>query len=86
MSKLYKGGRPPKRKTERMNIVMSDTEYLNIQKGAAIMGVSMSEFLRDGATRTIRHLKSKGLWDTVPSALEEREGRGQGFVDEGAII
>lgn len=80
MSKLYKGGRPPKRKTERMNIVMSDTEYLNIQKGASIMGVSMSEFLRDGATRTIRHLKSKGLWDNAPGALDEREG-GAGNAD-----
>ena len=76
MSKLYKGGRPPKRKTERLNIVMSATEYLNIQKGASIMGVSMSEFLRDGATRTIRHLKSKGLWDNAPGALDEKEGAG----------
>lgn len=64
MSKLYKGGRPPKRKTERLNIAMTDTEYLNTQKAAEIMGCSMSEVIREGVIRVIRHLKSQGKWDT----------------------
>lgn len=64
MSKLHKGGRPPKKKTERLNIVMSDTEYLNTQRAAEIMGVSMAEVIRDGVGRVIRHLKSQGKWVT----------------------
>lgn len=63
MSKLYKGGRPPKTKTERLNITMTDTEYLNTQKAAEIMGVSMAEVIREGVRRVIRHLKSKGQWN-----------------------
>lgn len=62
MSKLYKGGRPPKRKTERLNIVMSDTEYKNTQRAAEIMGCSMAEVIREGVIRVVRHLKSKGQW------------------------
>ena len=78
MSKLYKGGRPPKRKTERLNIVLSDTEYLACQRAAELRGVSMAEILRDGLERVIRHMKSQGIWETpTPSALDEREGRGQ---------
>lgn len=63
MSRLHKGGRPPKKKTERLNIVMSDTEYLNTQRAAEIMGVSMAEVIRDGLTRVVRHLKGQGRWD-----------------------
>lgn len=64
MSRLHnKGGRPPKRKTERLNILLSDTEYLNTQRAAEIMGVSMAEVIRDGVGRVIRHLKSKGKWN-----------------------
>ena len=69
MSRLHnKGGRPPKRKTERLNILLSDTEYLNTQRAAEIMGVSMAEVIRDGVGRVIRHLKSQGKWDNTPDA------------------
>lgn len=64
MSRLYKGGRPPKRKTERLNIVMSDTEYLNTQRAAEVLGVSMAEVIREGVARVVRHLKGQGLWET----------------------
>ena len=67
MSRLYKGGRPPKRKTERLNIVMSDTEYLNTQRAAEIMGCSMAEVIRDGVARVVRHLKGQGRWDAEGS-------------------
>lgn len=63
MSKLYKGGRPPKTKTERLNITMTDREYLDTQRAAEIMGVSMAEVIREGVRRVIRHLKSKGQWE-----------------------
>ena len=74
MSRLHKGGRPPKRKTERLNIVMSDTEYLTCQRAAELRGVSMAEILRDGLERVVRHMKSQGQWKppTAPSALDER--------------
>jgi hypothetical protein len=62
MSKLHKGGRPPKKKTERLGIMLSDTEYLNTQRAAEIMGCSMAEVIRDGVGRVIRHLKSQGRW------------------------
>ena len=62
MSRLYKGGRPPKRKTERLNLLLTDTEYSNCQKAAEIMGCSMAEVVREGIVRVIRHLKSKGQW------------------------
>lgn len=62
MSRLYKGGRPPKRKTERLNLLLSDTEYSNCQKAAEIMGCSMAEVVREGIIRVVRHLKSKGQW------------------------
>jgi hypothetical protein len=62
MSKLYKGGRRPKLKTERLSIVLSDTEYLNLQHAAEVMETSMAEVIRDGVGRVIRHLKSQGRW------------------------
>lgn len=76
MSRLYKGGRPPKRKTERLNVCMSDTEYLNCQKAAEIMGCSMAEVFREGVIRVIRHLKSKGQWSGP-----ELDAEGQGNND-----
>ena len=76
MSRLYKGGRPPKRKTERLNVCMSDTEYLNCQKAAEIMGCSMAEVIREGVIRVIRHLKSKGQWSGP-----ELDAEGQGNND-----
>ena len=77
MSRLHnKGGRPPKRKTERLNILLSDTEYLNTQRAAEIMGVSMAEVIRDGVGRVIRHLKSKGQWSGP-----ELDAEGQGNND-----
>ena len=63
MSRLYKGGRPPKRKTERLNLLLSDTEYQQCQKAAEIKGVSMAEIMRDGLERVVRHMKSQGQWD-----------------------
>ena len=63
MSKLHKGGRPPKRKTERLNLLLSDREYLNCQRAAELRGVSMAEILRDGLERVIRHMKSQGQWE-----------------------
>jgi hypothetical protein len=62
MSKLYKGGRRPKLKTERLSIVLSDTEYNNLQRASEILETSMAEVIRDGVGRVIRHLKSKGRW------------------------
>jgi hypothetical protein len=62
MSKLYKGGRRPKLKTERLSIVLSDTEYLKLQRAAEILETSMAEVIRDGVGRVIRHLKSQGRW------------------------
>jgi hypothetical protein len=62
MSKLYKGGRRPKLKTERLNLSLSDTEYLNTQRAAEIMGCSMAEVVRNGIERVIRHLKTQGRW------------------------
>ena len=38
MSKLHRGGRPPKKRTERLNILLTDTEYKNLQKAADVMG------------------------------------------------
>ena len=63
MSRLYKGGRPPKTKTERLNIAMSDTEYLTCQKCAEILGCSRAEVIREGIKRVARHLKSQGKWE-----------------------
>lgn len=62
MSKLYKGGRRPKLKTERLSIVLSDTEYNNLQRASEILETSMAEVIRDGVGRVIRHIKSKGRW------------------------
>ena len=70
MSRLYKGGRPPKRKTERLNLLLSDTEYQQCQKAAAIKGVSMAEIMRDGLERVVRHMKSQRQWDNVPPPPE----------------
>ncbi len=70
MSRLYTGGRPPKRKTERLNLALSDTEYLQCQKAAEIMGCSRAEVLREGLTRVVRHLKGQGKWK------QEAEGGG----------
>jgi hypothetical protein len=67
MSRLYKGGRPPKTKTERLNICLSDTEYLTCQKCAEILGCSRAEVIREGIRRVARHLKSQGKWDTEGS-------------------
>jgi len=68
MSRLHsKGGRPPKRKTERLNLLLSDTEYLACQRAAELKGVSMAEILRDGLGRVIRHMKSQGSWDAEGS-------------------
>ena len=76
MSRLHnKGGRPPKRKTERLNLLLSDTEYLACQRAAELKGVSMAEILRDGLGRVIRHMKSQGSWETPPpSAPAPEEG------------
>lgn len=63
MSRLYKGGRPPKTKTERLNIALTDTEYLTCQKCAEILGCSRAEVIREGIRRVARHLKSKGKWE-----------------------
>jgi hypothetical protein len=73
MSRLYKGGRPPKKRTERLNIVMTDTEYLTIQHCAEVMGVSMAAVVREGVTRVARHLKSQGLWDEAGADAEAGE-------------
>jgi hypothetical protein len=64
MSKLHKGGRPPKKRTERLNILLTDTEYKNLQKAADVMGVYKTDIIREGIIRVIRHLKSQGKWDT----------------------
>lgn len=65
MSRLHKGGRPPKRKTERLNLLLSDSEYLNCQRAAELKGVSMAEVMRDGLERVIRHMKQTGGWEPV---------------------
>lgn len=70
MSRLYKGGRPPKRKSERLNICLSDTEYLQCQKAAEILETSMADVVRKGIASVVRHLKSKGQWDNVPPPPE----------------
>lgn len=63
MSKLHRGGRPPKKRTERLNILLTDTEYKNLQKAADVMGVYKTDIIREGIVRVIRHLKSQGKWD-----------------------
>ena len=71
MSKLHRGGRPPKKRTERLNILLTDTEYKNLQKAADIMGCYKTDIIREGIIRVIRHLKGQGKWDNTPDA----EGR-----------
>ena len=62
MSRLYKGGRPPKRKTERLNIALSDSEYLDCQKCSELLECSMAEVIREGIKRVKRQLVSQGKW------------------------
>jgi hypothetical protein len=73
MSRLHRGGRPPRRKTERLNLLLSETEYENCQRAAEIKGTSMSEILRDGLERVIRHMKNQGQWDTWVDPRQEGE-------------
>jgi hypothetical protein len=54
---------------------MTEQEYLACQKAAEIMEVSMSEVVREGVRRVIRHLKQKNRW-SGPDA-----GGEQGNVD-----
>ena len=42
---------------------MTEQEYLACQKAAEIMEVSMSEVVREGVRRVIRHLKQKNRWE-----------------------
>ena len=63
MAILRRGGRPPRKKTERLNIALTEQEYLACQKAAEVMEVSMSEVVREGVRRVIRHLKSQGKWE-----------------------
>ena len=66
MSKLHKGGRPPKKKTERLSLLLSEAEYLRCQRAAELRGISMAEVMRDGLERVIRHMKQKGQWQQEP--------------------
>ena len=60
-----RGGRPPRKKTERLNIVMSEQEYLNCQRAAYILECSMSEVVREGVRRVVKQLKQQERWDDV---------------------
>ena len=62
MAIVRRGGRPPRKKTERLNISMTEQEYLACHRAADILEVSMSEVVREGIRRVIRHLKSQGKW------------------------
>ena len=41
-----RGGRPPRKKTERLNIVLTEQEYLSCQRAAYVLDCSMSEVVR----------------------------------------
>ena len=68
---IRRGGRPPRKKTERLNISMTEQEYLACQKAAEIMEVSMSEVVREGVRRVIRHLKQKNRWNGPDAGGEQ---------------
>lgn len=60
-----RGGRPPRKKTERLNIVLTEQEYLNCQRAAYVLDCSMSEVVREGVRRVVKQLKQQGRWDDV---------------------
>ena len=60
-----RGGRPPRKKTERLNIVLTEQEYLSCQRAAYVLDCSMSEVVREGVRRVVKQLKQQGRWDDV---------------------
>ena len=60
---IERRGRPPHLKNARINMALSDKEAANLTKAAEIMHLSKAGVLREGLTRVVRHLKSRGEWE-----------------------
>jgi len=76
-----RGGRPPRKKTERLNIVLTEQEYLNCQRAAYVLDCSMSEVVREGVRRVVKQLKQQGRWDDV-EGLDDGDEVNDGGADK----
>lgn len=56
-------GRPPRVKSERLNLLLSPEEYNDIQRAADILRISKAEVVRRGVARIVRSLKNNGQWE-----------------------
>lgn len=63
-------GRPPRIRSERLNLLLTPEEYGNIQRAADLLKTSKAEVVRRGVARIVRTLKSKGVWDNADHGAE----------------
>ena len=63
-------GRPPRVKSERLNLLLSPEEYNDIQRAADILKISKAEVVRRGVARIVRTLKSNGQWEASNNAKD----------------
>lgn len=63
-------GRPPRVKSERLNLLLSPEEYNDIQRAADLLKISKAEVVRRGVARIVRTLKSNGQWEASNNAKD----------------
>lgn len=61
MSKIHPG-RPPRLRTARLNMTLTEQEAKNLEIAADAMGLSKAGVMREGLARIVRQLKSRGEW------------------------
>ena len=68
-------GRPPRLRTSRINMALTEQEASNLTIAADLLGLSKAGVLRDGLSRIVRQLKSQGRWNEAASDAEGGTGK-----------
>ena len=74
MGKMQEG-RPPRLRTSRINMALTEQEASNLTIAADLLGLSKAGVLRDGLSRIVRQLKSQGRWNEAASDAEGGTGK-----------
>ena len=68
-------GRPPRLRTSRINMALTEQEASNLTIAADLLGLSKAGVLRDGLSRIVRQLKSQGRWNEAAPDAEGGTGK-----------
>ena len=74
MGKVH-AGRPPRLRTSRLNMALTEQEASNLAIAADLLGLSKAGVLREGLSRIVRQLKSQGRWNEAAPDAEGGAGK-----------